>query len=140
MSGSGIKRYLVFILCSLSVLLSVGRAETIDLAGKWGLRLDPDDVGAEQMWFNRGLSETIELPGSLSQRGFGDDVSIDTPWTGDYLSWGMRGDKDSKKGYGLPRYDRYRTKENFKMPCWLQPDKYYKGPAWYQKKTRINSV
>ncbi len=137
MAPSALKRYVTFILCCLFMTCSAISAETMDLAGPWHLRLDPNDIGSEQMWFTRALGDTIELPASLRQRGFGDDVSIDTPWTADYISWGKRGDKDSEKGFGLPRYDKYRTKDNFKLPCWLLPDKYYKNPAWYQKKVNI---
>ncbi|HEY3372749.1 MAG TPA: beta-glucuronidase, partial [Prolixibacteraceae bacterium] len=32
-----------------------------------------------------------------------------------------------------PEYARYREAGNFKIPFWLQPLKYYKGAAWYQK-------
>lgn len=31
------------------------------------------------------------------------------------------------------KFNRYRQSDNFKVPFWLQPEKYYTGVAWYQR-------
>ena len=104
-------------------------SDTIDLSGQWQFAIDSKDIGQKQQWFAGSLPEsnTIELPGSIQAQGFGDTPDMNTQWVGD-----IRNDEWNK-----PKYAPYRTKDNFKMPFWLQPDKYYKGPAWYQKKVNI---
>ncbi|WP_080903928.1 sugar-binding domain-containing protein [Parabacteroides sp. Marseille-P3160] len=41
------------------------------LAGLWGIKLDPNDIGLQEKWFNKTFSESLQLPGSCEQRGFG---------------------------------------------------------------------
>ena len=60
----------------------------------------------------------------------GNDISLSTRWTGDIL--------DSSY-FKLPQYEQYRQPGNFKVPFWLQPDKYYCGAAWYRKEITIPS-
>ncbi|OHB67988.1 MAG: hypothetical protein A2V70_09865 [Planctomycetes bacterium RBG_13_63_9] len=70
------------------------------------------------------MSHQIRLPGSLQEQGFGEDVSVETKWTGGIVdrSW-----------FTAPRYERYRRPGNVKVPFWLQPERHYVGPAWYQR-------
>ena len=35
--------------------------------------------------------------------------------------------------FTAPRYEPYRQPGNVKVPFWLQPDKHYVGPAWYER-------
>lgn len=102
-------------------------ADTMDLSGTWRFQLDPEDAGIQQEWFNKDLRERIKLPGSLQEQGFGDAPSPDTPWVGS-----IRHDQWAK-----PRYVPYRTPDNFKVPFWLQPDRYYMGSAWYQRDVTV---
>ena len=44
----------------------------IDLSGAWEFRLDPDDIGTSQGWFNGALPERVRLPGSLDENGVGE--------------------------------------------------------------------
>lgn len=110
-------------------LSAMAAAETIDLAGTWRIALDPDDRGRPQKWHNAPLpgSDTIRLPGSLQENGFGNPPGPDTLWTGSIR----------QSEWDQPRYAPYRTEDNFKMPFWLQPDRYYKGAAWYQRTLAI---
>lgn len=100
----------------------------IDLAGEWRFQIDSLDKGIEQQWFNRKLSDAIKLPGSMTTNGKGNDIDINTPWIGNIVdtSWFVK-----------PEYAAYRRKGNIKIPFWLQPVKYYKGAAWYQKTVNI---
>ena len=112
------------ILCSISLA-----SELIDLSGTWRFALDYDSVGHQQNWFSNKLpgNDIVNLPGSLQEQGYGKPAGVETDWTGD-----IRQDQ-----WGKSKYLPYRTKDNFKVPFWLQADKYYKGAAWYQKQIEI---
>lgn len=94
----------------------------LDLSGGWTARLDPD---------NRGLPaadadfKPVDLPGTLRDSGLGDPVGPHTRWIG------------TVKGWGRPVYQPFRTKENFKIPFWLQPERHYLGAAWYRREVEI---
>ena len=98
--------------------------QKIDLSGKWQYSLDPSDKGVSEGWFNQILLDTLTLPGSLNSNGKGDDVTLTTQWTGQIVDSSF---------YKNPEYAKYREPGNIKIPFWLQPLKYYKGAAWYQK-------
>lgn len=98
------------------------------LEGQWNYRLDANDVGLEEKWYETEFSESLLLPGSLNTNGIGDLVSVNTPWTGS-----MWNDTWYKSDF----YEKYRSPENTKVVFWLTPDKYYVGKAWYQKKVTI---
>lgn len=100
----------------------------IDLSGTWHYALDPSDKGVAENWYNQALTDTLTLPGSLTSNHIGDDISLETPWIGQIV--------DSSY-YKSPQYAKYRESGNIKIPFWLQPVKYYKGAAWYQKELTI---
>lgn len=93
------------------------QTDKIDLSGSWTFSTDSMD------W-----SRMIELPGSMASNGLGEDISVTTDWTGGII--------DSSY-YFSPIYAKYREVGNVKVPFWLQPVKYYKGKAWYQKEVII---
>lgn len=93
------------------------QTDKIDLSGSWTFSTDSMD------W-----SRMIELPGSMASNGLGEDISVTTDWTGGII--------DSSY-YFSPIYAKYREVGNVKVPFWLQPVKYYKGKAWYQKEVMI---
>ncbi len=99
--------------------------ETINLSGRWRFALDRESRGKTQAWFRYAFPGTdeIQLPGSLQSQGYGDVPGPSTPWTGDI--------KESE--WNKSKYAPYRLADNFKMPFWLQPERYYKGAAWYQR-------
>lgn len=109
-------------------LAAAGSPNRLDLAGAWTVRLDPEDVGVKQQWFQQELPNRIKLPGSLQEQGLGREVSIDTQWTGDIVdrSW-----------FTSPRYAKYRRPGNVKVPFWLQPQRHYVGAAWYQRTVTV---
>jgi hypothetical protein len=100
----------------------------MDLSGTWQFALDPADLGMAERWWERDLPDSIQLPGSAQAQGFGDDVSMATEWTGNIVdrSW-----------FESDAYAPYRRPGNVKVPFWLQPDKVYAGPAWYQRELVI---
>lgn len=103
-------------------------SQKINLAGTWQFAIDPSDKGILEGWFNRPLTEQIVLPGSMTSNGKGDDISVSTPWTGGIVDSSF---------FNKPEYAKYRVQGNVKVPFWLQPLKYYKGAAWYQKEIII---
>ena len=126
------KKYLLLfahsLFFSLGVFAQSSTPDVINLAGIWHVKLDRKDVGEQEQWFNKSLGDAITLPGSLTTNNIGDDISLTTPWTGDIIDSSF---------FTKPQYAKYRTPENFKVPFWLQPTKYYKGSAWYQKEITI---
>ena len=102
-------------------------ANPIDLAGTWSVELDRQDRGEADKWFERNLSGKISLPGVLTAQGYGDRPSMQTPWVGNI----------NRVWFDDPYYKQYQTADNFKMPFWLQPDRYYAGAAWYQRQVEI---
>ncbi len=102
--------------------------EKISLAGEWKFKIDSLDKGVENKWFETLAEETVILPGSMAENGKGDEVTLKTPWTGDIVDQSYFKDK---------KYEKYRQPGNIKIPFWLKPVKYYKGPAWYQKEFEI---
>lgn len=96
---------------------------TISLQGDWGLLLDPTDKGLRGHYWNAAYPDKVKLPGSLTSNGIGDTISVNTPWTGDLIdSTFFRSDK----------YKTYRD-GHVKVPFWLNPTRYYVGPAWYKR-------
>jgi hypothetical protein len=109
----------------LIVLISVfSYAKSISLQGIWRFALDPNDIGLRQKWQNKLLSERIRMPGSLQAQGFGNHIDENTPWTGNarMKEWNSL----------FPQYTKSWINGNLKVPCWLNPDRYYIGVAWYQ--------
>ena len=87
-------------------------------------KLIATDKGIQEKWFSKKLADQIILPGSMTTNGKGDEVSVNTPWVGSIF--------DSSY-FKNPEYEKFRVEGNIKVPFWLQPVKYYQGPAWYQK-------
>ena len=116
--------FLVFASCGLQD----DEKNRIDLSGDWSFKIDSLDIGKEDKWFAENLSDKIQLPGSMTTNGKGDDISLKTPWTGSIM--------DSSY-FNEEKYAKYRKPNNIKIPFWLQPVKYYKGAAWYQKEVFI---
>lgn len=113
----------------VSSLFSTAAAQRkTDLSGSWGFQVDSLDEGITGKWFNHPLKDHIKLPGSMTTNGKGDDVSVNTPWTGNIID---------KSWFTSDEYAQYRQPGNIKIPFWLQPGKYYKGAAWYQKTINI---
>ena len=106
------------------------KEQVLSLAGEWLVRLDPDDVGISQQWFNQPFTEKLHLPGSLQEQGFGYDIDVHTQWTGQVVdnAW-----------YVAPAYEKYRQPGNIKVPFWLNPDKHYVGVVWYRKEINVPS-
>lgn len=128
-----IKKYLplfiaIQLIASYSVLAQQSTGNVIDLKGTWYFKLDSTDAGEKEEWFNKNLADKIVLPGSLTTNNIGSDISINTHWTGDIVDSSF---------FKNPEYAKYREPGNFKIPFWLQPTKYYKGAAWYQKEVTI---
>jgi hypothetical protein len=112
---------------NLAIAVAPAPAE-IDLSGDWKLALDPDDVGISQGWFHRGFeapfSRSANLPGSLESQGIGNAITVDTPWVGSIID---------RAFFTSDRYARYRRTGQIKVPFFLQPETYYRGPAWRRR-------
>ena len=120
------------VLLALAATAPGGGAEPatpIPLSGSWRFELDRGDEGLVAGWGEgRQLSGAIILPGALQAQGFGDEITVDTPWTGQIVD---------RSFFTQPRYAPYRLPGRVKVPFWLQPDRHYVGPAWYQRDVTI---
>jgi len=101
---------------------------SISLAGQWSFKLDPNDIGQQEKWYDIRLADSIKLPGSTAENGYGDDPSVDTKWTGQIVD---------KSWFTEDKYEKYRQPGSIKIPFWLTPVKHYVGPAWYQKQVVV---
>lgn len=80
---------------------------TISLQGEWLYRLDPDDKGIKNQWFNESFNDGIlKLPGTLCENGLGEELKLYYEMTPD-------------------------TVRNFRAKY------EYIGACWYQKKIKI---
>ncbi len=102
--------------------------QRIDLSGEWRFAIDSTDSGVRERWFARELDEFITLPGSMNTNGKGETVTVETPWTASV---------PNRAWYDSPEYADYRRSADTKVVFFLQPDKYYVGPAWYQKPIEV---
>jgi hypothetical protein len=126
------KKYLILLVFVTSCSLRQNADKVIiPLSGKWEFSIDSLDCGIREGWFNRKLAETVSLPGSMAENGKGDEVTVSTPWTGEIVDRSYFTDK---------KYEKYRKPGNIKIPFWLKPVKYYKGPAWYSRIVDVPQV
>ena len=102
--------------------------QKIDLSGEWKFAIDSLDQGISGKWFDQELAENVTLPGSMTTNGKGNDITLKTPWIGQIVDSSF---------YKNPEYAKFRQPGNIHIPFWLQPVKYYKGAAWYQKEVTI---
>ena len=123
-AGQGLLLLLVCLAMSSVAQAQASSPERLDLAGEWRFAIDSLDQGGAQRWFARDLTDKISLPGSMTTNGKGRNIGLKTPWTGQIVDSSF---------YHKPEYAPYRQPGNIKVPFWLQPVKYYKGAAWYQK-------
>lgn len=125
-------KQLLFLINLLILTSGSGIAQPItpklDLSGTWKYALDTHDKGIKDQWFNKVFSDSLKLPGSLTTNGIGDEITLTTPWIGQIIDSSF---------FKKPEYAKFRTPGNIKIPFWLQPIKYYKGAAWYQKEIVI---
>jgi hypothetical protein len=122
------KSFLVAAVLICLVTCSLTAAQSLSLAGEWRFTLDRTDAGLGDKWFERALPDKIKLPGSLPAQGIGDAVTTNTVWTGGILD---------RSFFTASEYEKYRQPENFKVPFWLQPKKYYAGAAWFQRDIEV---
>jgi hypothetical protein len=98
------------------------------IAGDWHFKVDPENVGLQEEWFNLDLPGVIQLPGSLLAQGYGFPVTPRTEWTGSI---------QDRSYFTDPFFEPYRQPGNVKLPFWLTPLATYVGAAWYQRDVLI---
>ena len=119
----------LFILFIINLPLIAVAQNQIDLSGKWEFRIDRENKGLEQSWYNQTFTDKVNLPGCLQEQGYGNDVTIDTKW------WA--GATHNSFWLTSPIYEKYRQPGNIKIFSFLQPDKEYIGVAWYKKTVTV---
>ncbi|MBI9016049.1 MAG: glycoside hydrolase family 2 [Phycisphaerae bacterium] len=66
-----IQMIFTLILMASCVGCSSADSNTISLDGKWDVKLDSQDIGQNQKWFNQNFTDKINLPGTLDDGGYG---------------------------------------------------------------------
>jgi Glycosyl hydrolases family 2, TIM barrel domain/Glycosyl hydrolases family 2/Glycosyl hydrolases family 2, sugar binding domain len=122
------KAVLFFWLFLFLKITGLSQSSDISLAGTWRFAIDSSDAGIREQWFTRRLSASIQLPGSMNSNNLGMKVGIHTQWTASIYDSSF---------FFQTRFLKYRQPEDYRIPCWLTPLKYYCGPAWYQKEIVI---
>src|SRR3954471_14505983 len=73
-----LKRYFLFILfqllCATILFAQSSNPDEISLTGTWYFKLDSNDVGEQEQWFDKNLNDEIKLPGSLTTNNIGDNI------------------------------------------------------------------
>ena len=97
--------------------------------GELALRARSCRRGALAGWGERRrLSGALTLAGALQAQGHGDEVTVDTAWTGQIVDRSFFTRRATRRTVSPGRV---------KVPFWLQPDRHYVGPAWYQRELAI---
>lgn len=119
--------FLALLVAGLGLCLSAIGQNRLSLAGKWQLRLDPDDRGVRERWWLVPFGERVNLPGSLTENGKGNAVTLATPWVGDIAD----------SNYFYSDRDKKFREGTIKIPFFLKPNQYYAAPAWYKRQVII---
>jgi hypothetical protein len=100
---------------------------TISLAGEWRVRATAERAGNDD-GAPFQADAVVRLPGALAAQGVGGEISASTPWVGSIFdpAW-----------FTGPEYARWRVPGNIKVPFWLQPEKYFRGVARYEREVEI---
>ncbi|MDR0353271.1 MAG: hypothetical protein LBI02_07970 [Opitutaceae bacterium] len=100
---------------------------TISIAGEWRVR-----ATAERATAGSGApfqaDAVVRLPGALAAQGVGEDIAVHTPWVGSIVD---------RAWFTAPEYARWREPGNIKVPFWLQPEKYFRGVARYEREVEL---
>ena len=117
------KRICWFLLLLIQVEVAFAQ-EMLNLAWEWQFKLDPQNKGIVQQWFNKSsFADIIRLPGCLQEQGYGNVPDINTEW------WG--GETSEKWFDERPWLAKYRDSADFETQQFLLPDRHYLGAAWY---------
>lgn len=76
------KKILITVILLLCSSYHVHGKEVLDLAGSWGVQLDPKNEGIENSWYSKKLAAEIDLPGSTDEAGLGDRQGAETALMG----------------------------------------------------------
>ena len=103
--------------------LAAAQGATVQsLAGDWQVQINP--VANPATWSPAESVQTVRLPGSIQAQGLGDGISTETKWIGGVAD---------KAWITSPRYEKYRQKDDPKIPFWFQPDKHFVGTVAYRR-------
>lgn len=124
-----IKRFFTLLFAVCATILTFAQT-SVNLAGKWQFKMDPNDVGIAEKWYNQSFDESINLPASMPERMKGNDISVDTKWVGSLY--------DSSYFFN-PYMKKYRNPgKDMKLQFFLTPQKHYVGVAWYKRTIHID--
>ena len=107
-----IKLIIILTIYSCKKKVEIANNDSIDISGEWNFKIDKDDLGKEEKWFNSDLKETIHLPGSMAENGYGEPQKPE---------------------------EKQITKDLKTTPFWHPIKRFdYRGVAWYQRDIDIS--
>ncbi len=115
--------WILCFVCVISFSLAAVAEDRIDLSGQWRLRLDPNNAGVGEEWFNENLPERILLPGTTDQAKVGYPLRQESM---DYEVSFVDSDWPGKP-----------TPERIDQAGHLVRPYLYIGTAWYQRDIEI---
>ena len=59
--------------------------QAIDLSGTWKVRLDPQDLGRQEAWYNDVIGTDIQVPGIVTEAGLGKPLALTPELTGEVM-------------------------------------------------------
>ncbi len=68
------KSFCVLFGCAIICMIPLFSQEAISLEGTWKVKLDPENAGMVEKWFNDSFTDEITLPGSLDEHGIGNPL------------------------------------------------------------------
>lgn len=124
------KKHLFYLIVVASLLVSSCQspnASSLNLDGEWTVKLDPNNEGIAEGWYNQTFNDKLHLPGSLQQAGYGEKPGPTTKW------WEPL-DLENRD----PALAKYaQDDDNFKLVQFLMPKTHYIGAAWYAREIEI---
>jgi len=67
-----IKLIIILTIYSCEKKVEIANNDSIDISGEWNFKINKDDKGKEEKWFNTELKNMIHLPGSMVENSYGE--------------------------------------------------------------------
>jgi hypothetical protein len=124
-----LKTIITILLFALCISL---RASIIDLSGAWALKLDPQDQGISERWWEKRFDDKIVLPSTLAQAKKGEPLQMDPA-----LPSSTPEKLNLDKGIMFGRSTNYAAENTALLHLYARYS--YVGPAWYRRRVEIPS-
>ncbi|RED47817.1 sugar-binding domain-containing protein [Seonamhaeicola aphaedonensis] len=127
-------KYMFFTVLTAFLSIICYGQKVINLAGEWQVKLDTENKGIEEQWFNENtFTDVLTLPGCIQEQGYGNIPGPNTPWYGN-TEWAGSG---GLNGWGPDYLSKYKERGIYKMQHFLHPERHFIGAVWYQRSIEV---